>query len=971
MAKDTGTAPAPRPAEQSAQRGPRRPRGRGEDHPGRGPARRHRRAAARRPGRGRHHLPRHRGGRGPPAALGVARASRPSSTPATGITLLDTPGSPDFVGELRAGLRAADAALFVVSAVNGVDATTVQLWEECAAVGMPRAVVITQLDRARADVDDAVRLCQTHARGGRLPGAPGRPRPGRRRARPGLAARAPTSHGRAGGRPAPRRADRGDHRRERGRGAHGALPRRRRAGPGRPDRRPGDRRRPRALPPGAVRRPADRGRHRRAARAARRRRSRARWSTAARRSPGPTASPGAGAGLRPRRAAGRRGRQDDDRPLPGPGLAGARLLRHAAARHRRSTSPATAWPTAAIPTTTSTSGSARSPRRWARTLRPVAACPAGDICAVARLGQRRDRRHAVLAGGPAPGAAVGPAHAAAAGRASRPRPAPTRTGWPRRWPGWSPRTRPSGSSAVPTPASCCCGAWARRTPRCCSSGCAPGTASRSPPCPVRVPMVETLAGPARVTGRHVKQSGGHGQYAVVVVEGEPGPPGSGVVFEQRIVGGTVPSQFHGSVEKGIRTQAERGDQRRPAARRRPRHPGRRQVALGRLLRRRLPGGRRAGPARARRRRRHARARAVVRGARCVVPGGVRRRGDERPVRPPGAGHRQRGRPGPRPDDGARRGARGRAAHLSRACCARSPTAPAASPAVRSATSRHPRQPRGARLTAAPPARPGPLATCGGGSPRAVPVRRLPARTRGPLASGTVCSGAGGSAVTSSNGPSAAAVRSPAPVPGGSRRCVDREDAARPGLDPAERPLGAAAARRPAVPLAAARARRPTAGRVARPHGLGLHRLGSTASSPGGWTRAAGSAHCSTRRPTGSTSSARWSRWPCATSSRCGWSPCWWAARSCSASRCSSCAATATRRCRCTTSARRRRCCCCTPSRGCCSPTASGWLADARRAVRLGAHHLGHRPLRAGRASSTSSRWPASCAPSGPSAGTAP
>ena len=73
------------------------------------------------------------------------------------ITLLDTPGSPDFVGELRAGLRAADAALFVVSAVNGVDATTVQLWEECAAVGMPRAVVITQLDRARADVDDAVR----------------------------------------------------------------------------------------------------------------------------------------------------------------------------------------------------------------------------------------------------------------------------------------------------------------------------------------------------------------------------------------------------------------------------------------------------------------------------------------------------------------------------------------------------------------------------------------------------------------------------------------------------------------------------------------------------------------------------------------------------------------------------------------------------------------------------------------------
>src|SRR6266550_1989799 len=76
------------------------------------------------------------------------------------INLLDTPGYADFVGELRAGLRAADAALFVVSSVDGMDAATAALWEECAAVGMPRAVAIARLDHQRADFDETVALCQ-------------------------------------------------------------------------------------------------------------------------------------------------------------------------------------------------------------------------------------------------------------------------------------------------------------------------------------------------------------------------------------------------------------------------------------------------------------------------------------------------------------------------------------------------------------------------------------------------------------------------------------------------------------------------------------------------------------------------------------------------------------------------------------------------------------------------------------------
>ncbi|MFJ3138576.1 elongation factor G-like protein EF-G2 [Streptomyces sp. NPDC086843] len=75
------------------------------------------------------------------------------------VNLLDTPGYADFVGELRAGLRAADAALFVVSAADGVDGSTRMVWDECAAVGMPRAIVVTHLEASRADFEEMTRIC--------------------------------------------------------------------------------------------------------------------------------------------------------------------------------------------------------------------------------------------------------------------------------------------------------------------------------------------------------------------------------------------------------------------------------------------------------------------------------------------------------------------------------------------------------------------------------------------------------------------------------------------------------------------------------------------------------------------------------------------------------------------------------------------------------------------------------------------
>jgi elongation factor G len=76
------------------------------------------------------------------------------------LNLLDTPGYPDFVGDLRAGLRAADAAVFVVSGADDIDRPVSLLWRECAAVGMPRAVVVTHLDQPRADFATTVEMCR-------------------------------------------------------------------------------------------------------------------------------------------------------------------------------------------------------------------------------------------------------------------------------------------------------------------------------------------------------------------------------------------------------------------------------------------------------------------------------------------------------------------------------------------------------------------------------------------------------------------------------------------------------------------------------------------------------------------------------------------------------------------------------------------------------------------------------------------
>ena len=67
------------------------------------------------------------------------------------INLIDTPGYADFIGDVHAALRVADLAVFVVSAVDGVEVQTEAIWRIAAELNLPRMIFINKLDRERAN----------------------------------------------------------------------------------------------------------------------------------------------------------------------------------------------------------------------------------------------------------------------------------------------------------------------------------------------------------------------------------------------------------------------------------------------------------------------------------------------------------------------------------------------------------------------------------------------------------------------------------------------------------------------------------------------------------------------------------------------------------------------------------------------------------------------------------------------------
>ena len=545
----------------------------------------------------------------------ISLAVAPLVSEGTKINLIDTPGYADFVGELRAGLRAADCALFVVAANEGVDDGTRALWRECASVGMPRAVVITKLDQARADYDGL--LAQARAafgdrvmplfvpvrEGDAVVGLTGllAPAPSRRRVRR-----------------AARRPDRGGDRGVRGRDPDGPLRRRR------GDRREGAARRPRArgragdvLPrrPGVL---ADGGRLRRAARP-----RRPRLPVAGRAPAPPTSSCPSGAAAAPITGdpdgpAGRRGREDDQRPVRRPAQPGARLLRHPGRRpvrpRVRPLHGVLRRRGRATPTTTRTRRSARWPTssaaprrrptgRRGRHLRDRPADPG------------RDRRHALRRRRPAGAAALVDARAPAAGRDRRAQQGrrrqavagarPARRRGPVAADRQQRRDPPAGAvvhGRVPRRGHPRAPHRAVRRPR--RPGAVRGVAARDVLRPRR------RAGPARQAVRRarpvrrVPPRGGaaaRGRRVRVRRQGRRrlGPP---AVHPQRREGRARPD--------GARCPPG------PPRRRRTRHPHRRQGAQRRLLRHGVPDRRRARPARGRRGDDRDDARAVRHGRPC-------------------------------------------------------------------------------------------------------------------------------------------------------------------------------------------------------------------------------------------------------------------------------------------------------------------------------------------------------------------
>src|SRR6266496_3591869 len=88
--------------------------------------------------------------------ISVSLAMAPVEWKGVKINVLDAPGYADFIGDLRSAVRAVDAVILVVSAVDGVEVQTEAAWELAVEASLPRAIFVNKMDRERASWDQTV-----------------------------------------------------------------------------------------------------------------------------------------------------------------------------------------------------------------------------------------------------------------------------------------------------------------------------------------------------------------------------------------------------------------------------------------------------------------------------------------------------------------------------------------------------------------------------------------------------------------------------------------------------------------------------------------------------------------------------------------------------------------------------------------------------------------------------------------------
>ncbi len=76
------------------------------------------------------------------------------------INVLDTPGYPDFRGDMLSAMRVADAAVMLISAPSGIEVGSIQAWQAAEEAELPRVIVVNKLDRPETDFDEVVSVIQ-------------------------------------------------------------------------------------------------------------------------------------------------------------------------------------------------------------------------------------------------------------------------------------------------------------------------------------------------------------------------------------------------------------------------------------------------------------------------------------------------------------------------------------------------------------------------------------------------------------------------------------------------------------------------------------------------------------------------------------------------------------------------------------------------------------------------------------------